>query len=125
MTIDHEATELEPGADIRELSLYMAEHPDVDLTECDGRDVNAIGAKLPRGKFVNADLQGALLCHCNLRDADFSGANLAGANLHGSDLTGAKFTDTWLEDIVWDNVIGKPKEADDFLPHEPDFPEEP
>ena len=37
---------LGPGVTVH--SLYFAKHPDVDLSNCTGRDVNAIGAELPR-----------------------------------------------------------------------------
>jgi uncharacterized protein YjbI with pentapeptide repeats len=108
--MSNDATELEPGADIREVSLYMADEPDVDLSNCDGRNVNGIGAKLARGKFVGADLRGALLCHCDLTGADFTDADLTDANLHGSDVSGAIFTGATLDGVVWDNVTGRKQE---------------
>lgn len=98
---------LEPGATL--VSLHWAKAPDVDLSNCKGANVNAIGAELPRGKFAGADLRGALLCHCDLRGAYFSGADLTGANLHGSDCTGATWTGAKLDGVVWDNCTGRPK----------------
>ena len=115
MTIDH--TELGPGATIR--SLYFAKCPDVDLTGCDARDVNAIGAELPRATFRDADLRGGLFCHCDLRGADFTGADLTDANLHGSDCTGATFTGAKLDSVVWHDCTAVPKEADDFEAWQP------
>lgn len=116
MTIDHTDRVLEPGATL--VSLHFAKHPDVDLRNCKGANVNAIGADLPRSKFAGADLRGALLCHCDLTGADFTGADLTDANLHGSDCTGATWTGAKLDRVMWDDCKARPKEADEAEPWE-------
>lgn len=56
-----------------------------------GADLRAVD--IGRLRLDHADLTGARLCGCYLRDSVFCGADLTGADLHDCDLTGADFTD--------------------------------
>jgi uncharacterized protein YjbI with pentapeptide repeats/WD40 repeat protein len=56
-----------------------------------GADLRAV--HIGRLRLAHADLTGARLCGCYLRESLFCGADLTGADLHDCDLTGADFTD--------------------------------
>jgi uncharacterized protein YjbI with pentapeptide repeats len=63
-----------------------------DLSFCDARRSQIVGADLNGARLDNADLSGANLTSAELRGANLRGANLTGATLSGTDLRGADLT---------------------------------
>lgn len=93
-----------PGADLQGLAFEHLESPRACLIGANLAASHGLGAILPCGFLIRANLQdaglrsaqlrGAYLQGANLRDANLSEANLSEANLQGANLTGAYLRET-------------------------------
>lgn len=94
--------EANPGETLDLNAAYMsyARIPQVNISGCDLRHADLMGAVMRRANLSGCYLNPCHLYHADMREANLSGARFNGANMRGADLRGADLTGADLDRAI-------------------------